>query len=322
MTKKSPNKKLRKIILGIETSCDDTGIGLVTTDGQLIGDLKFSSAQIQAQYGGVVPEVAARFHADQILPITEKLLKQYQVSITEIVAISYTEQPGLIGCLLVGKTFAQTLSWLWNIALLPINHIAAHIFSIGLTEPIVFPFLALVASGKTTSLFHVKSFTDFELLNATIDDAIGEAYDKVGRIMKLAYPAGPKIDQLYDNNLIVPSLAQQPPADKPFSYSGIKTAAIKYWKTLNHDDLAQSQKILATAFQKWVIKSLMRKIDYYQKKLNLTTVVIVGGVAANQLLRSEISKTNLKVVLVDSQYATDNGAMVAYYGAMLYNQDK
>lgn len=322
MTKKRPNKKFRKIILGIETSCDDTGIGLVTTDGELIGDLKFSSAQIQAQYGGVVPEVAARFHADQILPLTEKLLKQYDVSIAEIVAITYTEQPGLIGCLLVGQAFAKTLSWLWNIPILAINHIAAHIFSIGLTEPIVFPFLALVASGKTTSLFHVKSFSDFELLNATIDDAIGEAYDKVGRIMNLAYPAGPKIDQLYNDHLIVPNLAQQPPANKPFSYSGIKTAAINYWKTLDHDNLVHSQQLLATAFQKWVIKSLMRKIDYYQKKLNLTNVAIVGGVAANQLLRSEISKTNLKVALVDHQYATDNGAMVAYYGAMLYNQDK
>lgn len=319
MTKTKQNNY--QLILGIETSCDDTGIALVTTGGKLIGEIKFSSAPIQAAYGGVVPEIAARVHAKKILQLTNQLLTCCQVTTKNIVAIAYTKQPGLIGCLLVGQVFAKTLSWLWNKPLIPVNHLVGHIFSVGLTTPIHFPFLALVASGKTTALYYVESYVKFTLLNSTVDDAIGEVYDKVGRVMGLTYPAGPKIDQLYNEQLNVPQLAKQPKASNPFSYSGIKTAAINYWKQCSDWDEKLKCQLLATALQNWVITSLIRKINYYAEKWGVKNLAIIGGVGANQLLRKKISELKYQVMLVDLKYATDNGAMIAYYGAMLLQQN-
>ncbi|MDQ0513869.1 N6-L-threonylcarbamoyladenine synthase [Mycoplasmoides fastidiosum] len=314
---------MRQIILGIETSCDDTGIGLVDLKTGLIGHNKFSSAEIQASYGGVVPEIAARVHAEQIIRVTNQVLVEYNITVAEIVAIAYTQTPGLKGCLMVGGIFAETLGWIWNKPLIPLNHLYAHIFSVGINQPLVFPFMALVASGKTTSLYLVKALNQIELLNATVDDAIGECYDKVARVMGLNYPGGPKIDALFDPNLQPASLAQQPQAKKPFSYSGIKTAAINYWQTTNLDcDLLTRQKYLATAFQTWIIRSLVNKINFYMQAHDLNRIAIVGGVAANRFLRETLSNLNYEALLVNLEYATDNGAMIAYYGSLLYQEQE
>ncbi|WP_391592104.1 N(6)-L-threonylcarbamoyladenine synthase, subunit TsaD [[Mycoplasma] cavipharyngis] len=314
---------MNQFVLGIETSCDDTGIGIFNLENHLIDHLKFSSASIQAQYGGVVPEIAARSHADHIISITQKLLVKHKIDVQEIVAIAYTKTPGLQGCLMVGEIFAQTLSLIWDKPLIALNHLYAHIFSVGINHQIVYPFIALVASGKTTALYLVNALDQIELLNATVDDAIGEAYDKVGRVMGLSYPAGPKIDQLFDHNLAIINLAKQPSATKPFSYSGIKTAAIVFWKKnplkLSVSDL---QKVLATSFQRWVIRSLINKINFYMKLHQIDHLAIVGGVGANNFLRTTLIDLSYQTWLVDLSYATDNGAMIAYYGSLLYKKNQ
>lgn len=307
-----------KYIIGIETSCDDTAIGVVDSNHHLIAHYKISSSQEQALYGGVVPEIAARYHADRINLAIQKTLLEAQITPNQIAAICYTNEPGLPGCLMVGQLVAQVLGDLWGVPTIPVNHIHGHIFSIGLTQPIVFPFLCLVASGKTTALYYVSDFLNIQLLTQTGDDAIGEVYDKVGRVLGLDYPAGPLIDQLCDANLEPINLAQQSAAHKPFSYSGIKTATINYWKKIDHTP--QNKVLLATSFQKWIVHSIMNKINYYSKVHNVTNIAIVGGVAANQSLRQTIANSGYYSMLVKQEFATDNGAMIAYYGSILYNK--
>lgn len=310
---------MKKIILGIETSCDDTGIGLYDLNNGLIGDFKISSSSIQALYGGVVPEIAARNHADVIIKLTDDLFKKFNVVNTDLIAIAFTKKPGLKGCLMVGEVFAQCLSFLWDKPLLEIDHVYAHIFSTGLDHKLVYPFLAFVASGKTTAIFLVKNLFQIQKLNATVDDAIGETYDKVGRVMGLSYPAGAKIDQLFDNKLFYINLAHQPQANKPFSYSGIKTASINYWKKMDFNlAINERKKILATAFQRWILRSIINKIDYYANLYHVYSISIVGGVAANLGLRKMFVNSKYKVQFVNQKYATDNGAMIAYYGMLLY----
>lgn len=301
------------LILGIETSCDDTSLAIVK-DHQLIDVLTISSAKLQNKWGGIVPEVASRNHEEHILPLLLELLSKNKLTIEDITHIAYTETPGLIGCLLVGKVLAKTLAFLFNKPLIPINHVHGHIFSIGLTNKLIFPHLALVVSGKTTSLFYVKSYSEIITLDSVTDNALGEVYDKVARRLGLDYPGGPQIDSLFNNKLKFKNLLKQSanPA-KPFSYGGILSATLRLCET------ESDKEYIATVFQSWVINELINKLKYWINQTNTDCVTISGGVAANKYLRLKLNELKVKALLVDLKYAGDNAAMIAYYASFLFN---
>ncbi|WP_245633490.1 tRNA (adenosine(37)-N6)-threonylcarbamoyltransferase complex transferase subunit TsaD [Candidatus Mycoplasma haematobovis] len=299
------------LILGIETSCDDTSLAIVQNH-KLIDVLTISSSKLQNKWGGVVPEIASRNHEEHILPLLLELLNKNNLSINDITHIAYTDHPGLIGCLLVGKIFAKTLSFLLNKPLIPINHVYGHIFSVGLTNKLIFPHLALVVSGKTTSLFYVKSYSEIITLDSATDNALGEIYDKVARRLGLDYPGGPIIDSLFDNELKVkPLLKQKSNPAKLFSYGGILSATLRLCET------ESNKEYIATVFQSWVINELINKLKYWIEKTNTNCITVSGGVAANKYLRSRLNELKAPTLLVDLNYAGDNAAMIAYYASFL-----
>lgn len=247
----SSNPKKGRLILGIESSCDDTSVALVR-DKELLDCIVVSSAELQAKFGGVVPEIAAREHENKLLPLVAELFDRTGVCWREVTHIAYTDKPGLVGCLLVARVFAKTLALVHNKIAIPIDHIRGHIFSIGLTDPIEFPSLALVVSGKTTALYYLKSFVDIELLDETSDNAVGEVYDKVARELGLKYPGGKAIDDLFNKDRKVMGLLKHNtnPA-KPFSYAGILSATIRLWKIVKlNDSIQNKEEYIATVFQK------------------------------------------------------------------------
>ncbi|WP_216083003.1 tRNA (adenosine(37)-N6)-threonylcarbamoyltransferase complex transferase subunit TsaD, partial [Candidatus Mycoplasma haematohominis] len=294
------------LILGIETSCDDTSVALVRNN-KLLDCIVISSAELQANFGGVVPELAAREHEKYLLPSIRELLARTGVYWREVTHIAYTSQPGLVGCLLVGQVFAKTLSLASNKPLIAVDHIYSHIFSVGLTAPIKFPFLALVISGKTTALYFVNSFTDIELLEDTADNAIGEVYDKVARELGLKYPGGAAIDALFNRDRKVPNLLKHKtnPAQR-FSYSGILSAVVRLCKFIDRTGIENRNEYVATMFQKWVIDGLISKLKYWINKKDVRCVYVSGGVAANKYLREELEKINTDVFVVDKKFSGDN----------------
>lgn len=305
------------LILGIESSCDDTSVSLVR-DHELLDCIVMSSAEEQAKYGGVVPEVAARAHERNFIPMIRELFDRTGVYWREITHISYTDKPGLEGCLLVGKVFAKTLAFIHNKPLIAVNHVYSHIFSSGLTDNIVFPALALVISGKTTAIYYLRGFKDIELIDQTLDNALGEVYDKVAREIGLKYPGGSKIDELFNPERKVPNLLKHSsnPA-KPFSYAGILSAVVRLWQDLKKQEIINKHEYVATIFQKWVVLGLVKKIKYWSFIKNTNVLYVSGGVSANKYLRSEFSKMNLDVHFADLKFTSDNAAMVAYYASHL-----
>lgn len=308
------------LILGIESSCDDTSVALVR-DSQLLDCIVISSAELQAKFGGVVPELAAREHERKILLLLDELLHRTGIYWREITHIAYADKPGLIGCLLVGRVFAKTLAWIHKKPLIPVDHIHGHIFSVGLTDPITFPALALVISGKTTAIYHIRSFSNIEMLDATEDNALGEVYDKVARELGLSYPGGPAIDALFNpDRKVIDLLKNRPNPAKKFSYSGILSAVMRLCKALDASDMVNKEEYIATVFQRWVVDELIRKIKYWTLSAGVNTLYVSGGVSANKFLRSELEKLDLKVYLVDPRFACDNAAMIAYYAAHLIDK--
>ncbi|AEW45989.1 O-sialoglycoprotein endopeptidase [Mycoplasma haemocanis str. Illinois] len=303
------------LILGIETSCDDTSVALVR-NGKLIDVITESSASLQNSWGGVVPEIAARYHGDRLVPILGALLDRNHLSLGDITHIAYTSHPGLAGCLLTGQVFAKSLAFLIKKPLIPVNHVYGHVFSVGLTHSLDFPHLALVVSGKTTSLFLVNGYRQIYLLDETKDNAIGEVYDKVARRLDLGYPGGMAIDEMFDENLNVPQLLKNRsnPA-KPFSYAGILSATMRICDSM--PDLKAQKGYVATIFQKWVIDELIVKIKYWIGQTGVNTLTVSGGVAANRYLRAQMKSLNIRSLLVDGSYSGDNAAMIAYYAYFL-----
>lgn len=305
------------LILGIETTCDDTSVALVRGN-ELLDCIVISSAELQAAFGGVVPELAAREHEKHLLPSINELLSRTGVYWREITHIAYACKPGLVGCLLVGKIFSKTLALAHKKELIPVDHIYSHIFSVGLTAPIQFPFLALVVSGKTTALYYVKSFTDIELLEDTSDNAIGEVYDKVARELGLKYPGGAAIDALFNRDRKVPSLLRHKTnLAQRFSYSGILSAVVRLCKVIEKTDIENKNEYVATIFQRWVIDGLISKLKYWIIKRDVKYVCVSGGVAANKYLKEELKKMNVSVSIVDKKFSGDNAAMIAFYASHL-----
>ncbi|MDO8550118.1 MAG: tRNA (adenosine(37)-N6)-threonylcarbamoyltransferase complex transferase subunit TsaD [Ignavibacteria bacterium] len=316
-------------ILGIESSCDETSVA-INSDDKLTANL-ISSQDFHAKYGGVVPELSSRAHLQIIIPLVKDALKKSNLELKDIDLICSTAGPGLIGALLVGLTFAKGLSYSLNKPFVPVDHIEGHIYSGFLMEDKPeFPYLTLVVSGGHTILVLVKSFTEMKVLGTTVDDAAGEAFDKVSKMLGFLYPGGPQIQknaELGDENKIDFPVAETKGYD--FSFSGLKTAVLRYIQKNYPNETKLTQQNLydiAASFQKAVVKALTQKTKKAIENYNINSLSLVGGVAANKKLREAFTdlsyKYQKKLVIPDLQYCGDNAAMIAFRGKTLYDSGK
>ena len=313
------------LTLGIETSCDETSASVVRNGRKILSNVIDTQIPIQEKYGGVVPEIASRNHIEAISRVTMFALEQANVKFEDIDAVTPTYGPGLVGALLVGVSYAKALSFAINKPLVGVNHIHGHIASNYLTykelEP---PFLCVLISGGNTEIVHVKDYTEFEVLGKTRDDAIGEAFDKVARVVGLGYPGGPKVDKMAKNGKPIYDLPKTHFKDSlDFSFSGIKTAVIN----LNHKYQDINKEDLCASFQKAVTDVLIENTIKAIKQTNSNKIAIAGGVSANSYIRQamlNLESKDLKVYMPDMKLCTDNAAMIAssgYYNFILGKRD-
>ena len=307
------------ITLGIESSCDETAASIVKNGREVLSNVIDSQISIHEKYGGVVPEIASRNHIESISRVVNKALEQANLSFNDITAITPTYGPGLVGALLVGLTYAKSLSFAINKPLVGVNHIQGHIAANYITfkelEP---PFLCLIISGGHTHLVHIKDYTEFEILGKTRDDAIGEAFDKVARVVGLGYPGGPKVDKLAKEGNPTIKLPESHFDNLDFSFSGIKTAVINY----NHNNKEINKADLCASFEKAVTDVLLQNTLKAAKMLNIDKIALAGGVSANSYIRNSFKelgeKNNLKIYYPDLSLCTDNAAMIASAGYYNY----
>ncbi len=314
-----------KFILGIESSCDETAAAVIC-GRRLLSNVIFSSATEQAKYGGVVPEIASRAHTEAVDEAVKQALNEAGLTVKELDAVAVTYGAGLLGALLVGLSFAKSLAYSLNIPLIAVNHIRGHLAAAYLCDNnLKPPYITLLASGGHTAIIHIKTYTEFEVLASTSDDAAGEAFDKVARVLGLPYPGGPNVQRLAEGGEGVidfpPSLVRG--SNTQFSYSGLKTSVINYCHTAEQKGEQFSKADVAASFQKAAIDPLVKKTVENAVKLNVGTVTAGGGVSANGYLRerlkAECKKHNLKLVLPEKGFCTDNGAMIAMEGLIQYN---
>ena len=312
-------------ILGIDTSCDDTSAAVVVDGRQVLSNAVNSQIKLHHPYGGVVPELASREHIRNIVPVVNEALSTANLEVEDLDGIAVTIGPGLIGSLLVGLYYAQGLAYVNQIPMVGINHLEGHILSIFLEEQVpAFPFVALTVSGGHTSLYHVKQFGDYTLMGQTLDDAAGEAFDKVAKILGLGYPGGviiEKLSQSGEKNKIDFPRAYMSPESLDFSFSGIKTSValyVKKWRESQENRTQVDTADIAASFQEAVVDVLVHKLMKASEKAGVSSVVLAGGVACNQTLRNRLieaaSEMDLEVYYPRAQYCTDNGAMIAVAG--------
>ncbi len=303
------------LTLGIESSCDETSVAVIKNGREILSNIIDTQIPIHEKYGGVVPEIASRNHIEAISRVTKKALEEANVTFDDIDAITPTYGPGLVGALLVGLSYAKALSFAIDKPLVGVNHIQGHIAANYITykelEP---PFLCVMMSGGNTQLVHVKNYTEFEVLGKTRDDAIGEAFDKVARVVGLGYPGGPKIDKLAkEGNPNAIELPKTHFEDLDFSFSGIKTAVIN----LHHKMPDINKADLCASFEKTVSEILIENTIKAIKQIDTKTVVLAGGVSANSYIRNEFMKLQdkgIKVYMPDMKLCTDNAAMIGSAG--------
>ena len=316
-------------ILGIESSCDDTSIAIVDSEKNIIANEVLSQNNIHKEYKGIVPELAARNHVLFIDKVLKKILNKNNLSLNNIDLIAATAGPGLIGGLLVGLTFAKTLAQVNNIPFIGVNHLEGHALTARLSDNIDYPFLLLLVSGGHTNFYFIEGINKYFYLGGTLDDAIGEAYDKVANILELGFPGGPKIENLAkkgNDSLIALPKPLIKINNLDLSFSGLKTAVLNIIKNRSKNHNFSSADI-AASFQKSISDILCKKITIAinimnERKVNYNNVVIAGGVAANKYLRKnlhiEVEKNNKKLFLPPIDLCTDNGAMIAWAGYELY----
>ena len=313
------------VILGIESSCDETACAIIK-GRTILADEIISSAQEQSKYGGVVPEIASRAHTDAIDEVVKRALGQAHLSPRDIDAVAVTYGAGLLGALLVGLSFAKSFAYSLNSPLIAVNHIRGHMASAYLDMPeLKPPFITLLASGGHTAILHTKSFTQAQVLGGTCDDAAGEAFDKVARVLSLPYPGGPNVQRLASGgraNIAFPSALVRHGDGMTFSYSGLKTAVINYCHTAEQKGAKVNYADVAASFQKAAIDPLVSKAVECAVKLGIGTVTAGGGVVANDYLRQSLKaacdREGLKLVLPAKRYCTDNAAMIASEGLNKY----
>ena len=308
--------------LGIESSCDETSVAVVKNGREILSNIIDTQIPIHEKYGGVVPEIASRNHIEAISRVTKKALKDANIKLEDIDAITPTYGPGLVGALLVGLSYAKALSFAINKPLVGVNHIQGHIAANYITYPeLQPPFICCMMSGGNTQIVYVKSYTEFEVLGKTRDDAIGEAFDKVARVVGLGYPGGPKVDKLAKDGKPEIELPKTHFENMDFSFSGIKTAVIN----LHHKDPNINKADLCASFQKTVTEILIENVKKAIKLTNIKTVVLAGGVSANSYIRKsflELEKKDIKIYMPDLKLCTDNAAMIASAGYYNYVNGK
>ncbi len=313
------------IILGIDTSCDDTSAGVVVDGREVLSNVVNSQVKLHKPHGGVVPELASREHLKNIMPVVSESLLTANIHMRDLDGIAVTVGPGLVGALLVGLYYAKGLSYVYNIPLVGINHLEGHIISIFLEkESPDFPFVALTVSGGHTSLYHVEGYGKYTLMGQTLDDAAGEAFDKVAKILGLGYPGGPVIEKLArdgSKDKINFPRAFLSPDSFDFSFSGLKTAValyIKKWHECQEEVEGVALADIAASFQESVVDVLVEKVMAAREKMGVTNVVVAGGVACNDMLRMSLnvagSSRGIQVYYPRPEYCTDNGAMIAAAG--------
>lgn len=309
------------IVLGIESSCDETSVSVVKNGREVLSNVINSQIDIHTLYGGVVPEIASRCHTEVINQVTKQALKEANMSFQDIDVIACTYGPGLVGALLVGVSYAKGLAYALNKPLVGVNHIEGHIAANYITyNNLKPPFLCLVISGGHTHLIHVKDYCNFEIIGRTKDDAIGEAFDKVARVVGLGYPGGPKVDKLAKEGQANIELPKANMGNLDFSFSGIKTAVIN----LNHKDPNINKADLCASFEKTATEMLIENTKKAIEDINkvnqekINSVVLAGGVSANSYIRHEFERlgteNNLNVYFPELKLCTDNAAMIASAG--------
>ena len=303
------------LTLGIESSCDETSVAVVKNGREILSNIIDTQIPIHEKYGGVVPEIASRNHIEAISRVTKLALKEANVTFEDIDAVTPTYGPGLVGALLVGLSYGKALSFAINKPLVGVNHIQGHIAANYIThKELKPPFLCVMMSGGNTQLVYVKNYTEFEVLGKTRDDAIGEAFDKVARVVGLGYPGGPKVDKLAkEGNSEAITLPKTHFDNLDFSFSGIKTAVIN----LHHKTPDINKADLCASFEKTVTEILIENTKKALKQINVKTVVLAGGVSANSYIRNEFLKLKeigIEVYMPDLKLCTDNAAMIASAG--------
>ena len=314
-------------VLGIETSCDETGIALYDDSLGLMADLLYSQIDVHKAYGGVVPELASRDHIRKCLPMIDQILAQTETKPDQIDAIAYTEGPGLIGALLVGASIAKSLALAWNIPAIGIHHMEGHLQATQLTEtPTQYPFVALLVSGGHTQLMACSQPGEYEILGESMDDAAGEAFDKVAKMLGLGYPGGPQVAALATHGAKGRFHFPRPMTQKPglnFSFSGLKTHTMNTLRALK-DPSDQDRADIARAFEDAVVETIKIKCTRALAQTGYPTLVLAGGVSANTSLREglqTLSQTlQIEVNYPDLKFCTDNGAMIAIAGLLRRSQ--
>jgi N6-L-threonylcarbamoyladenine synthase len=310
------------LVLGIESSCDETGVAIYDSNSGLIAHALHSQIETHSVHGGVVPELASRDHVNYLIPLLDEVLHQAQLSKNDLNGIAYTAGPGLIGALLVGSCFAKSLAYALNIPALAIHHLEAHLLAAKMETPALeFPFIALLVSGGHCQLIEVKALGEYQLLGDTLDDAVGEAFDKTAKLMGIPYPGGAVLAGLADQCESTPYRFPRPMTDRPgldFSFSGLKTHALTTWNKSAKEDTDRLE--IAKAFQNAVVETLIIKCKRAIQQSTCTRLVVAGGVGANKALRLAlqewIKSINGQVYFPALEYCTDNGAMVAYAGCL------
>jgi N6-L-threonylcarbamoyladenine synthase len=300
------------MILGIETSCDETAAALVTQDGEIRANVVSSQADLHARYGGVVPEIASRRHLELVSPVVQEALTEAGASLDDVERVAVTQGPGLIGALLVGLSAAKALAWSRGLPLAPVDHLHGHVASLYLgLDPVEPPFLCLLASGGHTLLLDVRDRAGYRVLGTSIDDAAGEAFDKGARLLGLGYPGGAAIDRLAaegDDGAFDFPVARVPGLD--FSFSGLKTALLYAVRGLEPDELERRRADLAASYQRAIVRALVERARAAAEQERLETIAVVGGVAANSELRAALPEARFAPLPL----CTDNAAMIASAG--------
>ncbi|MDO9140852.1 MAG: tRNA (adenosine(37)-N6)-threonylcarbamoyltransferase complex transferase subunit TsaD [Methylobacter sp.] len=306
-------------VLGIETSCDETGVAIYHSERGLLSHLLYSQIDMHSEYGGVVPELASRDHIRKLAPLIKQCLQESGLTGSDINGVAYTAGPGLMGALLVGAATARSLAWAWQVPALAVHHMEGHLLAPMLEEnPPEFPFVALLISGGHTLLVQVEGIGRYQLLGESLDDAAGEAFDKTAKMLGLGYPGGPKLSALAE--LGTPQIKfPRPMTDRPgldFSFSGLKTFTLN---TVNNSEKTEQDKAdIAAAFQQAVAETLSIKCKRALQQTGLKRLVVAGGVSANKQIRASltqmVAKENARLYFPGLQFCTDNGAMIAYAG--------
>ncbi len=305
-------------VLGIESSCDETGVAIYDTEQGLLADQLYSQINLHAEYGGVVPELASRDHIRKTTPLIKGVLAQANLTLSDLEGIAYTAGPGLMGALMVGASIGRSLAWGLNIPAVAVHHMEGHLLAPMLEKnPPSFPFVALLVSGGHTLLVDVKAIGDYKILGESLDDAVGEAFDKTAKMLGLAYPGGPVLAALAEKGEAGTYQFPRPMINRPgldFSFSGLKTFALTTWN--KSDKSKQAQANIAYAFQEAVVDTLFIKCTRALKFVKGKRLVVAGGVGANKRLREKLQQLGAEVYFPRLEFCTDNGAMIAYAGAI------